>query len=120
MDLVPKTIRAEFEFYGRKYHSHLLPSESQVCESHPVRVATLVFFSRIVRPVISLRRRCRHSLLQPLLLLFMPLLQLLRLPLMLLLSLLLSRIVCASLSHPLMVLLLLPLQLLLFLILPGL
>ena len=96
------------------------PSESPVRESRPVRIAMSVLFPRVVGPVISFRSGCRHSLLQPLLLLFMPLLQLLRLLLMLLLGLLLSCFVGVSLRHLLMVLLLPSLQLLLFLFLLGL
>jgi len=97
-----------------------MPGEPQLRELRPARIAMSVFLSRVVGPVISLWRWCGHSLLQSLLLLFVPLLQLLRLPLMLLLSLLLARIVGISLRHFLMVLLLLSLQLLLFLFLLGL
>ena len=81
-----------------------------------------VFIARIVRANISCRSflRCGHSLLQPLLLLFVLLLQLLRLLLVSLLDLLFSCFVGVLLRYPLMVLILFMLQLLLFLCLLGL
>ena len=81
-----------------------------------------MFIARIVRANISSRSflRCWHSLLQPLLLLFVLLLQLLRLLLMSLLDLLFSCFVGVLLRYPLMVLILFMLQLLLFLCLLGL